>query len=251
MKEGEVYTMTTVAGVFDSPERAQSAAAALRQTGIPRINLLLPGATESQVAKVAVSDGEQPGMGAAVGGLVGGAIGAAGGLGLGTAAATLLVPGVGPVLALGIAAAAVFGAGGAVGGAAAGAAFEEESNVGIPADELYVYKDALRRGKSVLFVLAKDADEAERASAGLSAGGAESIDAARDQHWIGLRSAEREHYQALGGDFDRNERAYRRGFEAALRAVPGEAGAAPRRSGGHAFRCGYERGLAYRRSQRQ
>jgi hypothetical protein len=199
--------MTTVAGVFDSPQRAQNAATALRQTGIPRINLLLPGATDAQVAGVALSDGEQPGMGAAVGGLIGGAIGAAGGSGLGTAAATLLVPGVGPVLALGIAAAAVFGAGGAMGGAAAGRALEEESTVGIPADELYIYKDALRRGKSVLFVQARDADEAERASAGLTAGGAESIDAARNQHWIGLRSAEREHYQALGGDFAKNARA--------------------------------------------
>src|SRR5437763_1436599 len=103
--------MTTVAGVFDSPQRAQSAATTLRDAGFTNINLLLPDATKAQVDEVPTSDTEQPGMGAAVGGLVGGAVGVASGLGLGAAAATMLVPGVGPVLAVGMAAAAVLGVG--------------------------------------------------------------------------------------------------------------------------------------------
>jgi hypothetical protein len=237
--------MSTVTGVFDSAQGAKGAAASLRRMGLSNINLLFPSATEEQVEAVPTSEGEQPGMGAAVGGLVGGAIGAAGGLGLGTAA-TLLIPGVGPVLAIGMAAAAVFGVGGAIGGAAAGAALEADSIAGIPADELFVYKDALRRRKSVVFVQAPDAETAERASEALKAAGAESIDAAREQHWIGLRGAEKEHYQKLGGNFENDERDYRRGFQAGLRYGHQSA---PELDGSRAYCCGYERGLAYRRGQ--
>ncbi len=239
--------MTTVAGVFDTAQRAQRAATILREAGLGNVNLLMPGATEAQVDAVPISETEQSGMGAAIGGLVGGAVGAAGGIGLGTAAATLMIPGVGPVLAMGLAAAALFGVGGAVGGAAAGAALEEESKGGLPVDELFVYKDALRQGKSVIFVEARDAEGAEQASAALTAAGAESLDAAREKHWIGLRGAEREHYQTVGGDFEKDERDYRRGFEAALGQ---DDNVTEPRYGSEAFRYGYERGLAHRESQR-
>ena len=42
------------------------------------------------------------------------------------------------------------------------------------------------------------------------------VDAAREEWWVGLRSAEKEHYRALGGNFENAELDYRRGFEAAL-----------------------------------
>src|SRR5450759_5201932 len=122
----------------------------------------------------------------AVGGVVGGAVGIAAGMELGAAAAAILIPGVGPVLAVGIAAAAILGVGGVVGGAAAGSALEKDSTTGLPADELFVYKDALKQGRSVIFVEARD-DEAEKAHAVLANAGAESIDAAREEWWIGLR----------------------------------------------------------------
>jgi len=239
----------TVAGVFDSSQTAQRAAEALRQVGIANVNLLFPGSSASSLDSVPKSETEQPGMGAALGGLVGGAVGMASGLGIG-AAASLLVPGVGPVLAIGLAAAALFGAGGAASGAVAGAALEEDTTVGLPADELYVYKDALRRGKSVLFVQARDDDEAQRATMALNAARAESIDAAREQHWIGLRDAEREHYQALGADFDQDEREYRRGFQAAMLDA-GQARPAEREASNYAYRRGYDRGLAWCRAQNE
>jgi hypothetical protein len=241
--------MKTVAGVFDSSQVAQRAAEALRQVGIANVNLLFPGSSASSLDVVPTSETEQPGLGAALGGLVGGAVGMASGLGIG-AAVSLLIPGVGPVLAIGFAAAALFGAGGAASGAVAGAALEEESTIGLPADELYVYKDALRRGKSVLFVQARDDDEAQRATTALNAAGAESIDAAREQHWIGLRDAEREHYQALGGSFDQDELDYRKGFQAAL-ADSGESRPAERDATHYAYRRGYDRGLAWRREQNE
>lgn len=107
--------MPTVAGVFRSRERAKHAAVDLRETGLRNVNLVIPGAISSQVEGVSTMETEQPGMGKAVGGVVGGAVGMAAGMELGTAAATILIPGVGPVLAIGLAAAAILGVGGVVG----------------------------------------------------------------------------------------------------------------------------------------
>ena len=168
---------------------------------------------------------------------------------LGTAAATILIPGVGPVLAIGLAAAAILGVGGVVGGAAAGAALEKDSTTGLPADELFVYKDALKQGRSVIFVEARDEDEAAKARAVFAHTGAGSIDAAREEWWIGLRSAEKEHYHTLGGHFESAEQDYRAGFMAALRDNNGAVSAEP--AGNEAFRRGYARGIQYHRRQRE
>ncbi len=231
--------MTTVAGVFRSREQAERAARDLGQSGLD-INLIAPGSIE-QADKEPVSGSEQPGMGAAVGRVLGGALGLAGGFEIGTAAASMLLPGVGPIVAVGAGAAALLGAAGAVGGAAVGTALEEASTPGLPADELFVYKDALRQGRSVVFVHAGDSDQARRARSVLENAGAESIDAAREEWWIGLRSGEQEHYHTLGGNFSADEQDYRRGFEAALRHPD----VRPARTESDAYRCGYERGKAY------
>ena len=50
----------------------------------------------------------------------------------------------------------------------------------------------------------------------LEQAGAEDIDAARENWWLGLRDAEEEHYAADGRNFAQDEPNYRRGFEAAL-----------------------------------
>src|ERR1051326_5928802 len=104
--------MTTVAGVFRSREIAERAAAELRDAGVRNVNMIAPGDVEA-ANDVPTTPTEQPGMGRAVGGVVGAALGIAGGLELGTALASLMVPGVGPIVASGIAAATLFGAGGA------------------------------------------------------------------------------------------------------------------------------------------
>src|SRR3979409_1036096 len=117
--------METVAGIFQKRAGAEEAIRQLHLLGIPndRIALLTPGINDDKVESVVpTSDTEQPGMGSAMGGAVGGAMGAAGGATLGAAAASLLVPGVGPVMALGVLGAAILGAGGAATGMAAGGA---------------------------------------------------------------------------------------------------------------------------------
>jgi hypothetical protein len=243
--------VATVTGVFRSRERAEHATVELRQTGLRNINLLMPGDTASQVSAVPTTETEQPGMGKAVGGVLGGALGMAAGMELGAAAATILIPGVGPVLAVGLAAAAILGVGGAVGGAAAGAALEKDSTIGLPADELFVYKDALKQGRSVILVEAGDDDEAAKANAILTTAGAESIDAAREEWWIGLRSAEKEHYHGVGGDFDSAEKDYRMGFEAACRHGSDGSKAGADLVASEAYRHGYERGTAYRQQDRE
>jgi len=196
-------------------------------------------------------------MGRALGGTVGGAIGVAAGATVGAAAATILVPGVGPVLAFGLIGAALFGGGGATAGALAGEALEEGIAQGLPHDELYIYEDALRRGRTVVIALADGDSLAEQCRRELSRAGAESVDAAREAWWIGLRDAEQEHYAKQGGDFKIDEAVYRLGFEAALRPAQRnrtyEQAAANveaeyrNDSTAAAFRHGYERGLRYSR----
>jgi hypothetical protein len=210
--------MKTVAGVFRSSLSARDAAVALRRAGFPQnqVNLLYPGSPQSAIHAIATSDTEQPGMGGAIGGLVGGAVGAAGGFELGVAV-TALIPGVGPILAVGLVGAALFGASGALGGAIIGEAADEKTTEGVPADEIFFYEDALRQGQSLVLVLAEDNAEEVRARKLLEDGGARSIDAARKDWWLGLRDAQAEHYQALGHNFELDQDVFRAGFESALR----------------------------------
>lgn len=252
--------MSTVAGIFKSRADAERAATNLGSAGIAsgNINLLMPGTTDEELeAAVPTTETEQPGMGGALGGTVGAAMGAAGGMHIGAALASLLVPGVGPVLAAGVIGAALLGAGGAAAGAAAGSAMEE-SVEGLPHDELYVYEDALRQGRSVIICVTDDETQAEAARSVLVQAGAESIDAARDSWWVGLRDAEEEEYTGQGKDFKTDEPVYRRGFEAALHPrVRGksydEASEDLQKRYSEAyqaesFRRGYERGHHYHKS---
>ena len=211
--------MESIVGIFNSLADARRAAAVLQSLNIPetQISVLSPHTPESEIeAQIPTAETEQPGMGTALGGTVGAALGVAGGLEAGAAAASLLIPGVGPVLAFGLIGAAIFGAGGAAAGAMAGDALEKKIANGVPRDELYVYEDALRRGRSVVLAFTDNDQVAATARAALNRAGAESVDAARDDWWIGLRDAEREHYTARGGDFNADEAKYRLGFEAAL-----------------------------------
>jgi hypothetical protein len=210
--------MKTVAGVFRFYQGAQDASAALWRAGFSQdqINLFAPGSPKQAIHSVSTSDTEEPGMGGALGGVLGGALGLAGGFELGVGL-TALIPGVGPILAFGIAGAALLGAGGAVGGRALGNAADDKSTEGVPSDEIFFYEDALRLGRSVVLVLAGNEPEEQRALKVLADGGAESLDAARKDWWLGLRGAEEEQYRALGHNFELDEEVYRAGFESALR----------------------------------
>jgi hypothetical protein len=253
-------TMKAVTGVFRSEAEAQHAISEIRSTGFnqERLTLLTPASTKSEQTSTPVVSAEQPGMGTAIGAVVGTAAGMSGG----PLIVAALIPGVGPITAIGLLGGALLAAAGASVGAALGGKLENAMTEGLPEDELFVYEDALRKGRSVLIALAEDESSASLIRELLKAEGAETVDAARDQWWIGLRDAEQEHYSAFSRNVTENEKFYRMGFEAALHArtrckeydqvlaemtaqieelerqYPGAEAAEP-------FRKGYERGRDY------
>src|SRR5580700_8987385 len=146
-------TMEPISGVFKTRTRADNAVREALKAGIPstRVTLLTPGSADhlNKEIQAAPTDAtEQPGMGKAVGALAGGGVGLTGG-----ALLMALVPGLGPVTAVGLLGAAILGVAGATIGAAAGEKAEESTYDGLPEDEIFVYEDALRKGRSVVIGL--------------------------------------------------------------------------------------------------
>src|SRR5262245_31103807 len=215
--------MEPVVGVFKSRADATSAAMALRLRGLPpeRIQLLLPGDSGGLQGLVPTDESEAAGVAKAIGGVTGGAIGASAGLGLAAVVASATLPGVGAVTAIGLAAAALLGAGGAAAGAAVGDRLEDKTYRGVPRDELYLYEDALAHGRAVLFATPESDEEADALRAVIAEGGAETLDAARESFWVGIRDAEKLHYESTGpgSHFQKVEGAYRRGYVAGISGV--------------------------------
>ena len=245
--------METVAGIFQSRADAERARMQLHLLGVDndKIATLSPGSSDRQGQAVRTGEQQASGMGGALGGTVGAALGAASGASLAAAATSLFVPGVGPILVAGVLGATLFGASGALAGVLVGNALEHELAQG---DDLFVYENALRKGQSVLIVAADDSDKADRVRGTLTQAGAESVEAAREDWWLGLQDAEREKYE---GDFERDGIHYRKGFETALRPLlrgksfedaATDSDHADKTPYSHkAFRFGYERGQAHQR----
>ena len=248
--------MQAVTGVFKSQDQADNAVKQLRSLGIAdkRIGIVRPGTTPERLeAGVPVTDTEEPGMGRAMGAAVGGAMGAAGGATAGLAVASLMIPGIGPLLAFGMVGAALLGTVGAAAGSAVGDQVEEELGEGIPHEDVYLFEDALRHGHTVLIAYADEGEQADNAAEAISDAGAEDLDELRENWWQEVRDEQRSKYT---GDFDQDEDSYRRGYTAALH---------PRRRGraysdvedelrtqyantvlDRPFQSGYERGLNHR-----
>ena len=210
--------MEAITGVFATRSEAEHALHEAYREGVSpnNIALLTPGTAdriEKEVRSVSIDAAEQPGMGKAMGALSGGGIGITAGSVL-----VALVPGLGPVTALGLLGAAILGAAGATVGAIVGGKVEEASSQGLPEDEIFVYEDALRKGRSVVVALAENEEAASRLRRLMKNQGAESIDAAREQWWIGLRSAEESRYSKSSRNFSDDEQFFRLGFEAAMHA---------------------------------
>jgi hypothetical protein len=208
--------MEAVSGVFNTRSAAERVVQEAASAGVPadNVTLLTPGSVDridKEMPSVPTDSTEQPGMGKAIGALVGGGVGLTGGSLL-----IALVPGVGPITAIGLLGAAIAGAAGATVGATVGDKMEKSSIEGLPEDEIFVYEDALRQGRSVVVALAENEESASHLRELMKAEGAESVDAAREQWWIGLRSAEENHYSKSGKNFANDERFYRLGFQAAL-----------------------------------
>ncbi len=170
--------MQAVVGIFANIQEARRAGQdVFRAVPAVRVRLVSPSASDDEIDTLPTDEGEQPGMGAAVGGVVGGAVGAA--------LASLLAPPVGATAVVGIAGGALLGVGS---GALAGEALEATLSLGVPRDELLVYQEAVRRGRSLVVVVSETVEEADAVRETLAAAGAQSVDAAREDWSVGLRN---------------------------------------------------------------
>lgn len=201
--------MRAVTGIFQRGREARQAAeAALPFVSKDRLFVLTPTTTEDELQQVPTEED----MGPVTGGMSA-ALGAALGVGLG-----LTIPGVGVVTVVGAAAAALLGAGGGVAGYAVGEAVDRAAATGIPVDDLYVYEDALRKGRSVVIVLCEAGGCERGVKDVMQRFGAEDIDAARRSWWVGIRDDLKLAYKAPGGaDLTEAEDVVRAGCEAALK----------------------------------
>jgi hypothetical protein len=177
--------MRTVVAVFGSSSAAERAAGNLVNAGVPRerIRQLTPSSSDSEIhSAVPTSETEQAGIGKAIGGLVGAAVGVTAALGT----QSILGGSLASVTASSLLWIALAGAILAVVGGYLGNALEEKLSQGLPKDEIYFYEESLRRGRSVVFVIASSARQERIARRILGQAGAASLDPGDEEWRIGL-----------------------------------------------------------------
>jgi hypothetical protein len=176
--------MHTIVGIFSSRQQAEHAIHGLLAAGTPAesINYFTGECAPEEIEALRTTDAEAPGMGKAMGTFLGAVIGASGGLSLGSAVASVLIPGLGPIMAVGLGAAALLGAGGAAAGASMGHKSEDALDEGIPRDDVFFYRDLLKQRRSLLIVNSANDRAASAAREIINEAGAEDADAAR-QRW--------------------------------------------------------------------
>jgi len=194
-------------GVFPTRGGAEAAMRQLREfLPADRVMVLTPETDEKELESVSTTK-DMRGVGGTIGGAIGGSAGATAGMAL-----TVLLTPAAPVLAIGCGAAVLLGAAGVAAGAAAGDALDEAAFEGLPVDELHVYEDALEKGRSVVLAFCESDQEMARAEDLLIENNAESIDAARESWWVGLRDDP--DYEPPEGREDESP-SFRAGFESA------------------------------------
>ncbi|HEX3354243.1 MAG: STAS domain-containing protein [Terriglobales bacterium] len=153
--------METAIGVFASRDIAEDSVKELLERGVPESSLVFLTRSESEAKTI----GKQ--LGAFAGGFAGGAAG----MTAGVAAATLLLPGIGAVFALGFGAAALLGLAGAGAGASTGAAIAHESKAPQPTpdaksvEDAAFFREVLKEGRSLVVVRTESQDIALTACA--------------------------------------------------------------------------------------
>jgi uncharacterized membrane protein len=191
----------TVVGVFENVSDAKTAVNQLENAGYSRDDISI--IANKNVADTNAGDANvERGTNVAADAGVGAALGGVGGLLL--SFASLAVPGVGPVLAIGPIVAALSGAGiGAVAGGIIGALTDS----GIPEDEAHAYAEGVRRGH-VLVTVRADQVSAERARDILDQTGAVDVEGRaatwRERGWTGHNPGA----EPLSADEIRREREY-------------------------------------------
>ena len=139
--------METAIGVFGSRDHAERAVKELRERGVPEDSIVFLTRSETDAKTIAKE------FGAYVGGFVGGAAG----MTTGVVAASLLLPGVGTIFALGFGAAALLGLAGAGAGSAAASATTHDAEAPKPAagetsQDVAFFREVLTEGRSLIVV---------------------------------------------------------------------------------------------------
>ncbi len=152
--------METAIGVFSSRERAEEAVRELFAQKVP----------QGSIVFLTLSETEAKNVGKGFGATVGGFMGAATGMSAGVVAATLLVPGVGPVFALGFGAAALLGLAGVGAGSAVGGAVVGEGANLLPApdaksEDVAFFREVLKEGRTLIVVRTESKETGRVASA--------------------------------------------------------------------------------------
>jgi anti-sigma B factor antagonist len=151
----------TAIGVFSSRDHAEEAVKELRQRGVPEQSIVYLTRSESEAKAVAKE------FGSYVGGFVGGAAG----MSAGVVAATLLLPGIGPVFALGLGAAALLGLTGAGAGRTLGSAVTRDADAPQPtpedkcSEDCAFFREVLKEGRSLIVVRTESQESASSACA--------------------------------------------------------------------------------------
>jgi anti-sigma B factor antagonist len=151
--------METAIGVFASRDHAEEAVKELRERGVPEESIVFLTRSESEAKNIAKE------FGAYVGGFVGGAAG----MTTGVVAATLLLPGIGTVFALGFGAAALLGLAGAGTGASVGSAAHADSPKPTAdekcSEDVAFFVEVLKEGRSLIVVRTESPELATAACA--------------------------------------------------------------------------------------
>jgi len=140
--------METAIGVFASRDRAEEAVRELQQRGVPEESVVFLTRSENEAKNIAKE------FGAYVGGFVGGAAG----MTTGVVAASLLLPGIGTVFALGFGAAALLGLAGSEAGSKMGSAAAHDPTAPVPtptedcAQDVAFFREVLKEGRSLIVV---------------------------------------------------------------------------------------------------
>src|SRR4051812_34531065 len=144
--------MRSIVGIFASRALAEQAMSELPDVGVPQNSIIfMSGETgKGKLETVPTTDAESDGVRNALGAVVGGTVGAGAGMGVGAAVASMLVPGIGPIFAAGVGVGALLGLGGAVAGGALGGESEKDLDTGVPKDDILLFRELLKRGRSVI-----------------------------------------------------------------------------------------------------
>jgi len=144
----EEAQMETAIGVFSSRDHAEKAVKELWEKSVPKESIAFLTTSENEAKNIAKEFGQY----------VGGFVGGAAGMTTGVVAASLLLPGVGTVFALGFGAAALLGLAGAGAGGTIGSSAITDEDAPKPAtdktrsEDIAFFREVLKQGRSLIVV---------------------------------------------------------------------------------------------------